>query len=136
MSKGPTSKEPQSAQIAEYAHNVLYRWDPPYEALGLPRPKKRQSVQPPAQDNQPIERPCSISAVRDSTVRDRGLFREGGMRAQPAVANSDDKPYFSDWRTIYRIHALWDGLSPEGQHYVLQRLEQNVKTARKPKPRG
>jgi hypothetical protein len=131
MSKGPTSKEPQSAQIAEYAHHVLYRWDPPYEELGLPRPKKRQSAQPPAEDNQPLARPCNISAVRD-----RGPFRESGMRAQPAVTSSDDKPYFSDWRTIYRIHALWDGLSPEGQHYVLQRLEQNLKTARKPKPRS
>jgi hypothetical protein len=130
MAKAPTDKEQPSAGISKYALNVLYCWDLPYEALGLPRPKKRNPAEPPAKEDQLLEK-LSISAVRG-----RELFREEAARTKPAVASLEDKPYFSDWKTIYRIHALWNGLSPEGQHYVLQRLEENLKKARKPKPRN
>src|ERR1700730_12624963 len=106
MSKGPTCKEPHSAQIADYARNVLYCWTPPYEQLGLPRPKKRHPVQQPAQ--QPTEDNQRLARTRISAVRDQGHFPEGGFRpagmgAPPAATDLADRPYFSDWRTIFRI---------------------------------
>jgi hypothetical protein len=129
MPKAPTHKEPQSPDLSDYALNVRYHWDPPYEALGLSPPKKRQPVAQPTEEERPLDKPFSISAVRGG-----GIFPKPDARMQPAAANPQDKPYFSDWKTIHRIHTLWDGLSAEGQHYLLAHLAERLKTPRKPTP--